>query len=111
MRQDVFDPVAFGHVRWLTPGEGGRSHPPDGPVYAATAVAASDPRTAASLPTAAHLSVLLKYLEKPSTRVRRSVGIDFLARDLAARAFHPGTPFIVMEGRRPVAEGVVDRLA
>lgn len=92
-------PIARARLRWLSPEEGGRPSPPQGPLYASTAVFAGDD-------AAEHYSIVLD-LGEPGSEV---VDVDFLARDLVRELVRAGARFAVMEGRRAVAEGEITEL-
>ena len=92
------EPIANANIRWLEEAEGGRRSPPPGPQYAATALFDSAPE----------LSIVIWFGEgTASTTDSRPAEIGFLAPELLADALAPGQRFLVREGSRTVAEGVV----
>ena len=103
-----FTPLATGSVRWITAAEGGRqTGPPLGPDYRVTAVFADRPEDAKGPKHAGeHRSIWLRFLAHPTEEEPTPVEIDFLYRD-GLPDLVPGTRFMVMEGHRVVAEGVV----
>lgn len=110
MTRRLDDPMALAHVRWRSRFEGGRRRgPPPGPFFAATAVFVhgEDEQVIPDWPAAGeHFSVMLDYVgDFVGNEVDAKV--DFIARDLVRDELRPGARFLVMEGRRPVAEAQV----
>jgi hypothetical protein len=104
-----FEPLAVGKVTWLPASAGGRvTGPPSGPDYRVTTVFADTPE-AASGPEHAdeHRSIWLRFLTDPSEDEPTHVEIGFLYTE-GLPPLVRGTRFMVMEGHRVVAEGVVD---
>lgn len=107
----ITDPVANARIRWRSADDGGRqSGPPPGPRYAATAVfvLGDDAQLIPNWPAGGeHFSVLLEYIGSGDHGSEVVAKIDFLARDLAADHVRQGAQFVIMEGRRPVADALI----
>jgi len=104
------EPVAIAKVTWRSAEDGGRrSGPPPGPFFAATAVFVhgGDAEVVPDWPAEGeHFSVMLDYVgDLVNQEVEAKV--DFIARDLVADHVRKGARFLVMEGRRAVAEAVI----
>lgn len=98
-------PQAVARVRWLTASEGGRTAPPPGPEYWATAVFTERLEDA---PAGVHFSVGLVFPEgEASATEARAANVRFLAPELVRDQLLPGASFVVMEPPRPVAQAVV----
>lgn len=101
MREQDFRPLAAGRLRWLTPEEGGRTAPPPGPMFAATA------RLRPPLEKG-DLSVVLRYSPDAAVAGRPGrVEIGFLVPELVRQRLASGVEFSIMEGPRTVAECTV----
>ena len=104
----VRDPIAIARVRWRSPDGGGRTKPPPGPSFAATAVFkhGGDEEVVPEWPAGGeHFSVLLEYPSGSNAEV--TARVDFLARNLVADEVREGAQFIIMEGPRPVADAEI----
>lgn len=109
MTRHIVDPVALAHIRWRSPAEGGRSGPPLGPFFAATAVFVhgDDEQVIPDWPAGGeHFSVMLDYIGNIENN-EVDAKIDFIARELVADEIRPAAQFIVMEGHRPVADAQI----
>ena len=104
-----FEPVAVGNVTWLPVSAGGRATgPPTGSDYRVTTVFADSPDAAGGPEHAdEHRSIWLRFLAKPSADEPTPVEIGFLYTE-GLPPLVRGTRFMVMEGHRVVAEGVVE---
>jgi hypothetical protein len=100
VRTSGFTPLATGRLRWLRSDEGGRTAPPAGPTYAATA------RLDPTLPVG-DVSVVLRFAADPIPGGEAEAEIGFLAPHLVADRLEPGLRLSVMEGPKQVAEFVV----
>lgn len=107
------EPLALAHVSWRSPGDGGRvAGPPPGPFFAATAVfvRGDDEQVVPDWPAGGeHFSVMLDYIDEVEDG-EVDVKVDFIARHLVADLVHPDARFLVMEGRRPVAEACITKV-
>jgi hypothetical protein len=99
MKSVIDRPDAIARVSWRPLEEGGRPEPP-GPVYAATAVFLLQESGVG--PVSDHYSLMLG-LNHPE------VPVEFLAKDLVRDYLKPGARFVVMEGDRAVADGIIVR--
>ena len=112
MISNIEDPLAFAAVNWTSAEEGGRrSGPPTAPVYSATAVfkLGDDAEVMPGWPaTADQLSILLQRVSQPATE--EVVKVGFLYPELAQPFLRNGAEFLVLEGPRVVARGVVTEL-
>ncbi|MBK1786883.1 hypothetical protein [Prauserella cavernicola] len=111
MIEHIENPAAVATVTWLPAEKGGRrSGPPTGPVYAATTAfttgdpiesepgwPATDPRT---------MSILLERTGS-APQITESMRVGFIAPELATSFLRHGAEFVVLEGPKPVAHGVV----
>jgi hypothetical protein len=76
---------------------------PPGPIFAATA------RFGESETTFPEVSILLRYRGlAPAPGTQFDADIGFLAPELVVDRLAPGMRFTVLEGPKPVAEGVVE---
>lgn len=101
--------MALARVRWFPESEGGRPAPPPGPTYAATAVfvLGSDAELVPDWPASGeHFSVMVDF-DDLSPAGLDPVKIDFMARSLVGHRLVVGSTFLVMEGRKAVAEAYV----
>ena len=94
-------------IRWLRAEEGGRSQPPGGPEYRATAVF-SDLRAQHDA-SEQHVSIVLNFdAGTVSAKEPRAARLRTIVPDLLGDYFgEEGVAFVVMEGHRPVATGEV----
>ncbi len=101
--------MALAKVRWLPERESGRPAPPPGPTYASTAVfvLGSDAELIPDWRAGGeHFSVLIDF-DNLSTAAEGPVKVEFMARSLVADRLAVGSTFLVMEGRKAVAEARV----
>ncbi len=96
----MIQPIAKVRLRWLTPAEGGRTKPPTGPLYAATARFGDDTEV---------FSVVLRFAEAtpPNGPPLQEVELTLLAPDRLpdiAERIVPRQRLLITEGPRPVAE-------
>ena len=92
------------HIRWLTPEEGGRTHPPVGPQYSTTArfEAQTEEQWLADA-----WSLILELQQPPDESGRQVVRARFLAKNGPSMWLQPSKTFVLYEGKRKVAEGIV----
>lgn len=113
MTRKLEHPVAMARVRWRSAEEGGRrTGPPPGPFFAATAVFVhgDDDQVIPDWPAGGeHFSMMLDYVGDVADG-EAEAKVDFIARELVAGHLRPGARFLVMEGRRPVAEAVISEV-
>lgn len=113
MISNIEDPLAFAAVTWASAEEGGRrSGPPTAPVYSATAVLklGDDAAVMPGWPaTADQLSILLQRVSQPAA-TEEVVKVGFLYPELAQPFLRNGAEFLVLEGPKVVARGVVTEL-
>lgn len=101
--------MALARVRWFPVPEGGRPAPPHGPTYAATAVfvLGGDAELIPDWPAEGeHFSVMLDF-DEASPAGEGSAKVEFMARSLVVDRLAVGATFLVMEGRKAVAEARV----
>jgi hypothetical protein len=101
--------MALARVRWLPEPEGGRPAPPPGPTYASTVVfvLGSDAELISDWPAGGeHFSVMIDF-DGLSPAAEGPVKVEFMARSLVADRLAVGSTFLVMEGRKAVAEARV----
>lgn len=93
-------------MRWTPPEEGGRRSVPPGPMFAATA------RFQDKLEEpVGDVSIVMRYrgaAAKFGSKFDADIG--FLAPDLVLDRLAAGDRFAVMEGQKPVAEGVMKKV-
>lgn len=94
------DTLASGTVIWLSPSDGGRTQPPVGPLYSATAIVRRDDN---DYEPNDHFSIVMKFDPSPTAGVPHAVELDFLAPELVLPTLETGDELLVMEGSRPVA--------
>jgi hypothetical protein len=105
MKDSDFKPVARARLRWLSYEEGGRRPVPPGPIFAATARFDEQPTTTPEI------SIVLRFRgPAPISSAEFNAEVGFLAPELVLDRLAPGVRFTVMEGPRPVAEGVIEEL-
>jgi hypothetical protein len=99
--------MATALVRWFTEAEGGRPDLPPGPTYAATAVFihGDDAQVIPDWPAnGEHFSVLLDFDFIDAQRECQAA-TEFMTWSLVEDQLRARSPFLIMEGGRPVAEG------
>ena len=113
MLAEIEDPVASAVLTWVPAAAGGRrSGPPTAPVYSATAVfrLGVDAEIQPGWPTAAdQVSILLQRISQLPAQVE-SVRIGFLFPELAAPYVQACAGFVVLEGPKVVATGVIEEV-
>jgi hypothetical protein len=101
--------MALARVRWFPESEGGRPAPPPGPTYASTAVfvLGGDSELIPDWPAGGeHFSVMIDF-DDLGVADEGPAKVEFMARSLVADRLAVGSTFLVMEGRRVVAEARV----
>jgi hypothetical protein len=103
-------PLAIATLTWVSaPAGGRRSGPPTAPVYAATAVfgEGDEAEVHPGWPvTADQVSILLQRLS-PSPEVVEDFKIGLLFPEMVISNVRPGAEFVVLEGPKVVAHGVI----
>jgi len=102
-------PMASARVHWLPEVQGGRQAPPPGPTYASTAVfvLGGDAELVPGRPEGGeHFSVMIEF-ERLDSRGECLAKVEFMSRDLVGDRLAVGARFLVMEGRKRVAEACV----
>ncbi len=91
-----FRSVAKARVRWLTSKQGGRTTPPSGPMFGATASFVTSPED--------DFSIILRYVEGVAgPGAEHDADLDFLARNMVLPRLAIGSELWVKEGRQVVA--------
>lgn len=110
MLTEIENPVASAVLTWVPATKGGRrSGPPTAPVYSATAAfrLGDDAEIHPGWPTTTdQVSILLQRMSQPPAETE-SVKVGFLFPELAAPYVQPGVGFVVLEGPKVVATGII----
>jgi hypothetical protein len=110
MLKEIEDPFASAVLNWVPAAKGGRrTGPPTAPVYSATAAfrLGDEARIHPGWPTTAdQVSILLQRMSQPPAETE-IVKVGFLFPELAAPYVQPGVEFVVLEGPRVVATGII----
>jgi len=88
-------------VRFLSQGEGGRSHPPSGPSYSTVS------RFPGARGTTDAWSLILDFVSQPDPSGEALVRVRFLSPDAPLELLSSGMRFELLEGPRAVARGEV----
>jgi hypothetical protein len=98
----VLDPTIHVRLRWLKKAEGGRSLPPQGSSFRATAQFSSDPDL---------YSVFVRFKKSPEDDPRRTEAeMHFVSFHLVSDMVFSGKAFHITAGPTPVAEAEVLRV-
>ncbi|TDB77086.1 hypothetical protein [Micromonospora sp. KC721] len=108
MLAEIENPLASAVLTWIPADNGGRrSGPPTAPVYSATAAFRLGDDTQPGWPAVAdQVSILLQRMSQLPTETE-NVKVGFLFPELAAPFVKPGAEFVVLEGPKVVATGVI----
>lgn len=111
MTRHVTEPHAQIEFRWLRSDEGGRSVPPPGPTYAATAILAGA-SASNTPPDGQHFSLIIEFEARSATATDETqvAIVEFFDIEHVRPLLEVGRPLSIMEGPRRVAEGVITRL-
>lgn len=101
--------MALARVRWFPESASGRPAPPPGPTYASTAVfvLGGGSELVPDWPAGGeHFSVMID-VDDLGVADEGLAKVEFMARSLVADRLSVGSTFLIMEGRRVVAEARV----
>jgi hypothetical protein len=110
MLSGIESPLAIAALAWVSPEKGGRrSGPPTAPVYSATAAFRLGDETEVHPgwpSTADQVSILLQRISQRPADVE-DVKVGFLFPEIVTDYVRPGAEFVVLEGPKVVATGVI----
>lgn len=110
MLSHIDDPLALVAVTWASAKNGGRkSGPPTASVYTATAVfrLGNDSETQPGWPVSVdQVSILLERVTQTPAEVEM-MKVGFLFPDLVRSSIRCGAEFVILEGPKVVAQGVL----
>lgn len=97
-----------GTVRWIPREDGGRTVPPAGEFFGATAAVVKPGAPADAYDTRDHFSIVLRIPAESRGASDAAIDVTFLAPEVVPEAVGPGCLLAVFDGPRIIAEVMLD---